>query len=196
MERSSIARVSRLNNRIMEKKLYDRQWRLNNPGKVKEYRRLDYLKHKDRIKKQAKEWKEKNREKILLYWRKKHYEKSKESERERMKIWYLNNRQKALERGERYRINHMVAARLRAMRYRVRKMGAEGIFTIDEWEDLKMKHGYACVDCFRKEPEIKLEADHEIPLIKNGTNYIGNIKPRCRSCNARKGAKIFSSNNV
>jgi 5-methylcytosine-specific restriction endonuclease McrA len=76
-------------------------------------------------------------------------------------------------------------------RYRGRKKGAEGAYSVTEWRELKLKHENACVFCFRKEPEIKLEADHVIPLSKGGGNSIDNIQPLCRSCNARKGSTIL-----
>lgn len=72
-----------------------------------------------------------------------------------------------------------------------RKKQAEGNHTIKEWEELKNKYNFRCVHCFRKEPDIKLTEDHIIPLSKNGTNFISNIQPLCKSCNSKKGSKIL-----
>lgn len=38
--------------------------------------------------------------------------------------------------------------------------------------------------------QAKLEADHKIPLALGGNNWIDNIQPLCRSCNARKGTRL------
>ena len=67
-----------------------------------------------------------------------------------------------------------------------RKLGAEGIFTTEEWEEIKKRYNYTCFHCDRMEPYIKLTKDHIIPLSKGGSNYIQNIQPLCQGCNSRK----------
>lgn len=69
---------------------------------------------------------------------------------------------------------------------------AKGTYSLQEWKKLKAKHNYTCLMCGKTEPDVKLTIDHIIPLTKNGTNYISNIQPLCRSCNSKKGAKILS----
>jgi len=64
----------------------------------------------------------------------------------------------------------------------------EGHFTGEEWAALKARYNHTCLHCGCQEPEIKLTADHVIPLTKGGSNYIANIQPLCHSCNARKSA--------
>ncbi len=66
-----------------------------------------------------------------------------------------------------------------------------GTYTLKEWELLKLKYKYTCPKCGKKEPEIKLAADHIVPLNVGGTNYIENIQPLCKSCNCSKQAKTF-----
>ena len=77
-------------------------------------------------------------------------------------------------------------AHLKAQRY-ARERGAEGSYTIEEWEALCEKHQHRCAICGEQKP---LTVDHIIPLSKGGTNYISNIQPLCRNCNSKKHNKL------
>lgn len=74
-------------------------------------------------------------------------------------------------------------------RYRARKRKAQGFHTTKEWENLKKKVDYTCLDCGKREPKIKLTVDHIQPLSKSGSDYIWNIQPLCQSCNSKKHDK-------
>lgn len=80
------------------------------------------------------------------------------------------------------RANPDVVQTVRRLR-RARATQAEGSYTVAEWRSLVTRHGGACAYCDRRGP---LTADHRVPLARGGTNYIANILPACRSCNARK----------
>jgi HNH endonuclease/NUMOD3 motif len=69
--------------------------------------------------------------------------------------------------------------------------GAQGSFSMEEWKLLKEEYNFTCPACFRSEPEIVLTFDHVVPLVKGGSNYISNIQPLCRSCNAKKHDKLI-----
>ena len=71
----------------------------------------------------------------------------------------------------------------RTMRYYARKCGAEGTHTAADWKALRVWFGNCCLCCGATK---KLEADHVIPLDCGGSDYISNIQPLCRSCNASK----------
>jgi 5-methylcytosine-specific restriction endonuclease McrA len=76
-------------------------------------------------------------------------------------------------------------------RRRARLIGAGGSYTESEWRELVDKYGHRCLRCGRPESEVKLTADHVVPLIKGGSNNIENIQPLCRRCNSRKQARTM-----
>jgi 5-methylcytosine-specific restriction endonuclease McrA len=80
----------------------------------------------------------------------------------------------------------LVRRKVHGSKRRAHKRNASGSYTGSEWLVLKHKYNNTCLRCKRKEPEIKLTADHVIPLAKHGANSIDNIQPLCASCNARK----------
>lgn len=82
--------------------------------------------------------------------------------------------------------------RFERMRYKARKINAEGSHTFTEWLGLKQKFNNMCLCCKRIEPEVKLTEDHIMPLSMGGSDYIENIQPLCQSCNTRKNAKFVS----
>lgn len=93
--------------------------------------------------------------------------------------------------SEKYK-NGLEKKRFTNQRYKVRKKGAEGSHTFEQWEVLKAYYGYMCLCCKRIEPEIKLTEDHIIPLSKGGSDNISNIQPLCQYCNTKKYTKTIS----
>lgn len=88
---------------------------------------------------------------------------------------------------QKHREEHLVLKQAR----RTRMLGNGGAFTAQEWRDLKTYYDYTCLACGRREPQVKLHADHIVPLSRGGSSYICNIQPLCNTCNASKGTKTI-----
>lgn len=71
-----------------------------------------------------------------------------------------------------------------------------GYYTKSEWSALKKKYRYRCLRCLKQEPEIRLQADHIIPVKRGGPSWISNIQPMCGRCNGEKGTKIIDYRGV
>lgn len=94
------------------------------------------------------------------------------------------NQDKANQRSKVYRDNpknKMVLSHRQAL-YHYRKYEAQGFSTKDQLQARWEYYGGRCWICVNEATEI----DHVIPLTKGGTNWPANLKPICRSCNARK----------
>lgn len=74
-------------------------------------------------------------------------------------------------------------------RRQLREFLADGCYTDQEWEDLKIKYSNCCPKCGTTEERIV--ADHITPLFRGGSNGIENIQPLCWRCNLAKGLQII-----
>jgi 5-methylcytosine-specific restriction endonuclease McrA len=126
------------------------------------------------------------------------------------KEWQMSERGRELTR----RVQNSAKAKLRAMRYKRSAIGKEkdriyaqsengkaakaraghkrraalraikSSLTLEEWNDIKLKHKNRCIYCGEIKP---LTRDCIIPVSKGGYYTKDNVVPACRSCNARKG---------
>lgn len=67
----------------------------------------------------------------------------------------------------------------------------EGVFTLDQWHEIKACYNYTCQKWKKKEPDIRLEADHVFPTSMGGANTADNIQPLCHMCNTQKGVSFM-----
>jgi 5-methylcytosine-specific restriction endonuclease McrA len=75
---------------------------------------------------------------------------------------------------------------------RIRELHAEGSHTVKQWLEVLKKFGFRCVCCRKHASEVgTLTQDHIVPLVSNGSDFISNIQPLCKSCNSRKGTKTI-----
>ena len=151
-----------------------REWKKSNPEKRREYGRKWRQAHPEKRREEVRKWGQSHKDQKNAYdrnWRLLNPDKAREAERR----WKQANPKKTME------YNHA---------HRARKLGNGGKITPADFEELKKFYNYTCLDCERREPEIKLTLDHVIPLVLGGKNNIGNAQPLCKSCNSRKGIQI------
>ena len=140
-----------------------------------------YRKHAAHLKAKAVAWNRRNkkaRAKIAATWQQANPDLVNANHREWMKL-------------------HPETRRANQAARRARQVGNGGEYSLKEWSKLKKQYGNACLCCHKNESELKtlgrvLIPDHVVPLVKGGTNCIGNIQPLCHGrggCNNKKGTK-------
>jgi 5-methylcytosine-specific restriction endonuclease McrA len=134
----------------------------------------------------GREWMKRNPEKAreaMRRWRARNPELRRERNRRYKRAAQLRNPAKLNAQKAAYHAAHPEYKRAKDHAYRARKMAAAGSFTAAEWLALVARWGNVCA--YRGEPG-PLEPDHRLPLVRGGTNFIDNILPACRNCNASK----------
>lgn len=166
---------------------YRKKWLGTKVGEKYKENQKQYLKKWLKTEK-GRQYLRKNKE-YLKKWRRDNKEKWQEYKKE----WKKRDPEKKRREDREWNKRHREYRNFMDMIRRMRLKNIEGSFTLKEWRQKKKEFRYTCPICGRKEPEIKLSIDHIIPITKNGTNWILNIQPLCRSCNSRKNNKVVSS---
>lgn len=129
--------------------------------------------------------------------------------REIKRAYYERNRPEVIARSAAYDKQNPEQARAKKAKYaktdagkiagkavvhrrRARLLANGGSFSAAEWTALVERCGNRCVACFTPSTAAALEPDHIVPIALGGSNAISNIQPLCRSCNARKAAKVHN----
>ena len=134
----------------------------------------------------AREWMHRNLDKArdaMRRWRARNPELNRERRRKYKRAARLRDGAKMNAQRAAYLASHPEVKRAKEQAYRARKIAAPGSFTGAEWLELVARWGNVCA--YRGEPG-PLEPDHRLPLTRGGTNFIENILPACRNCNAQK----------
>lgn len=134
----------------------------------------------------AREWLKRNPQKArdaVRRWRARNPELTRERRRQYRRAAYLRDPGRINAQKAAYLASHPEVKRAKEQAYRARRTAAPGSFTGAEWLALVTRWGNVCA--YRGEPG-PLEPDHRVPLTRGGTNYIDNILPACRNCNAQK----------
>lgn len=167
---------------VLRRKAYEREYRHDHKGDREAYMstynksyRLDPT-HLEREKEARKEHTESN-ETASVRWRRLH-----------------PNRARGIRSAatERWRRNHPDAYRAYKRNQNAAQKGAEGTFTIEEWESKLSEFDSRCAYCGAQAvdtPEGRLTPDHVVPIARGGGNTISNIVPACSLCNHKKGVK-------
>lgn len=178
---------------IPERREYKKLWYLKNRERILEERKEYYQENCEDIKVRVKEYGRSNREKCTerdRAWKKNNRERYLERSRKDAKKWRESNPDKFKKVHKKWRARNKAIVNFWNKRRQIRKRGAMGSHTLEEWNELKKQCNYICFICNKVEPQIKLTEDHIIPLSRKGTDYIENIQPLCRSCNSKKGVKL------
>lgn len=136
-------------------------------------------------------------------WDRNSHRENRERHNERSRVYHLANRERILENKRTYwvanretRIAYSRAYHLRNpeiqrvinQRRRARKRAVLNVpFTHTELAARMAYWGNRCWMCLESADSI----DHVIPLACGGAHCLSNLRPACRTCNRRKGAKLY-----
>ena len=114
----------------------------------------------------------------------------KECKKAKKRVYNREARDKRAEYARVYNTRNPLRAVAKQSRRRARKAEAGGTFTVEQVKLLLAYYAPAgkCLCCNQVR---KLELDHVIPVIRQGTGFIFNIQPLCRRCNAEKHDSII-----
>ncbi len=144
-----------------------RKWNENNRDKVREYRERWVNANQEKLAESHRKWRRDNPDKHAEYSRR-----ARQANPGYHREWQQSNPAK---------VN---AAKNRR---RTKQTQAGGSYTAEEWKSLCAYYGNKCLRCGRD--DVKLAADHVIPVSKGGSSNIDNIQPLCKSCNSVKRDK-------
>lgn len=171
---------------ISNRKAYNKQWRKDNPDKVREQKRRHLEKHRKEINERRRRYRKNNPGKVEK-WNKR---------RERMEYYeeyYIKNRGEINKKKKEYSKTEegKASKQRRYFNRQTRERETINTLTLNEWLDILKEHDYSCTYCGVEFDENTLPTkDHIIPISKGGNNIKENIVPACRSCNSKKHNKL------
>jgi 5-methylcytosine-specific restriction endonuclease McrA len=145
-----------------------RAYREANKVRLRAQKAALHIKQREANIARANAWIVANKERFLAY-RRKYYAENKDKIKAWHAPWGLANADKRV---------------LYASRRRAKKAGNGGSHTLAERREKFASLGNVCFYCFQ---QTKLTVDHDIPIVRGGTDNIDNILPACEACNKSKG---------
>lgn len=165
---------------------WTRQWKKNNPDKVAEQRRKWKQGRPEKEAERKRQWRRANQEKDAERKRRYH-QANQQKEVERSRRWREANQERAAEYNRQYLRANPEKSSAKQNRRRTRETKAGGSYTADEFKALCNHYGNKCLRCGKE--NVKLTADHVLPVARGGSSDISNIQPLCKSCNSAKNAR-------
>lgn len=179
-----------------------REWRQNNPNKVREQKKRNYEKQRDHFLEYYREWSRAHKEQRRL---KPVTPEQRERSRVQAAKWYAENKERASKSSASRYLADPQAAKDRIKDYlkrnphkqaqfskvstqnrRARELAAEGTFTA---ADIRLQYRAQRGKCWHCSKPVgdKYHVDHLRPLAKGGTNDPRNLVISCPTCNLSKG---------
>lgn len=154
---------------------YMRAWRDANREKKREYDRKYRAANHEKVRESVRNWQVANPEK------------RREADRKYLAVNYDKHREAVRRYQAKYPEKHLEMMRAANQRRRASvKTNTDNAPTAAQ---LKSIRELPCCYCGQPGPSA---VDHYIPLARGGTHTLDNLRPACRSCNSRKGAKLPS----
>lgn len=166
---------------------YNREWRKANPEKKRAIDKKSRLKHIDKARASSRKWQKDNPDKANANSRK--YRKSNpDKARSRSREYRNANLEKYRASVSKWGRAHPEYWRAKSRKRRALKNGQTEHFNNLEWQMLCEQYNNRCLRCGEKKV---LTPDHIVPLTSGGKDTIDNIQPLCFSCNSSKGARYI-----
>lgn len=176
---------------------HSRKWRRENQERARAQGRARYQANKEKIKNQRACRRQERLTEIHARDRT-YYHATRDARLEAMKRY--RNKQRIdpaylagkVEEVRLWRAKYPERAKRKAKHDKVRRramlLGCEGCHTETEWEEILKSSNYKCLSCNTGN---NITKDHIIPLSIGGTDFIDNLQPLCRSCNAKKALRYI-----
>lgn len=131
------------------------------------------------------EWQIDNRDRYLALKKARYYN-NKEKHNEGVRRWQKANPDKMAKIYARYARSHKEKVNSKVNRRRV-LIESNRLFVLDK--EVKKLYSSNCIHCGTTK---NITMDHLIPVSRGGRHSIGNLVPMCRSCNSKKGKRLYA----
>ena len=167
---------------LIKKKNYIKEWKKNNPDKIKKYAKNEWIKNKEKLTEKHKKYNIKNKEKTKIR-SKKYNTINKEHLKKKQSEWKKRNRKKLREYAARYKKKYPEKAEIKNFKSKLSSLKIN--FTFEEYKKLVSEQNNLCAICNKKEEKRSLSIDHSHVTLK----VRGLL---CKKCNS--GLGFFGDN--